>query len=115
MISETFDFNFIETIGGTTSFSIDGLPENATFDLSDSSLNTDGSLTVTFGNLNNVAPGIYAINVNGKNGTETTTTPIELRVLSEFFSETKTVPTSPLQRLVRGFYIRNFAFLGEGY
>jgi len=92
---ETFDFNFIETIGGTTSFSIDGLPENAIFDLSDSALDTDGSLTVTFGNLNNVAPGIYAINVNGKNGTETTTTPIELRVLSEFFSETKTAPASP--------------------
>ena len=71
------------------------MPENAIFDLSDSALDTDGSLTVTFGNLNNVAPGIYAINVNGKNGTEITTTPIELRVLSEFFSETKTAPASP--------------------
>ena len=58
---ETFDFNFIQTTGGTTSFSIDGLPENAIFDISDSSLNTDGSLTVTFGNLNNVAPVITTL------------------------------------------------------
>ena len=114
--SEEFSFNFIETIGGTTSFSIDGLPENATFDLSDSSLNTDGSLTVTFGNLNNVAPGIYAINVNGKNGTETTTTPIELRVISEIFlREQRPLPTFPSNGLSGASTIGNYAFLGEGY
>ena len=93
--SEEFSFNFIETIGGTTSFSVEGLPINATFDLSDSSLNTDGTLTVTFGNLNNVAPGTYAINVKGQNGTETTSTPIELRIISEIFLKNKTLPIFP--------------------
>jgi subtilisin-like proprotein convertase family protein len=95
--TEEFRFNFIETIGGITSFSVDGLPTNATLDLSDSSLNTDGTLTVTFGNLNNVAPGSYKINVNGQNGAETTTTPIDLRVINEFFSKKEALPVYPLK------------------
>lgn len=93
--TEEFRFNFIENIGGTTSFSVDNLPPNATLDFSDSSLNEDGSLTVTFGNLNNVAPGTYVINVKGQNGVETTTTPIELRVISEVFAENQTKPIFP--------------------
>ena len=95
--TEEFSFNFIETIGGTTSFSVEGLPTNATLDLSDSSLNTDGTLTVTFGNLNNVAPGSYKININGQNGTETITTPIDLRVINEVFSKKEVLPLYPLK------------------
>jgi subtilisin-like proprotein convertase family protein len=93
--TETFNFNFIETIGGTTSFSVDGVPLNATLDLSNNSLNADGTLTVTFGNLNNVAPGTYKINVNGQNGSEITTTLIELRVISAVFSENEVLPIYP--------------------
>jgi subtilisin-like proprotein convertase family protein len=93
--TEEFNFNFIETIGGTTSFSVDGLPSNATVDLSNNSLSDDGNLSVTFGNLNNVAPGSYKININGQNGTETTTAPIVLRIISEFFLENKTLPIFP--------------------
>jgi len=93
--TENFNFNFIETIGGTTSFSVDGVPLNATVDLSNNSLNTDGTLTVTFGNLNNVDPGLYSINVNGVNGTETTTTFIELRVISAVFPENEVLPVYP--------------------
>ena len=83
--TETFNFNYIETIGGTTTFSVEGLPTNATLNFSDTELSSDGVLTTTFGNLNNVEPGIYSMNVIGTNGTETTTTPIELRVIHSTF------------------------------
>jgi subtilisin-like proprotein convertase family protein len=93
--TEEFSFNFIETIGGTTSFSLEGVPSSATADLSSESLNVDGSLTVTFGNLNNVIPGTYNINVKGQNGTETITAPLELRVLRDFFTNNETLPIYP--------------------
>jgi len=84
---EEFNFNFIETIGGLTSFSVDGLPLNASANLSENYLESDGILTVTFGDLDKVAPGTYSININGQNGSETTTTPIELRVINDSFEE----------------------------
>ena len=95
--TEEFNFNFIETLGGTTSFSVDNLPLNATVNLSDSSLSADGTLTVTFGNLKNVASGTYTININGENGAETTTTPIELRVIRDVFSESEVLPVYPFK------------------
>ena len=93
--TEEFSFNFIETIGGTTSFSVEGVPSSATVDLSSESLNVDGALTVTFGNLNNVIPGTYNINVKGQNGTETITAPLELRVLRDFFTNNEILPIYP--------------------
>jgi subtilisin-like proprotein convertase family protein len=93
--TEEFNFNFIDTIGGTTSFSLEGVPSSATVDLSSESLNVDGPLTVTFGNLNNVIPGTYNINVKGQNGTETITAPLELRVLRDFFTNNEILPIYP--------------------
>jgi subtilisin-like proprotein convertase family protein len=82
----TFDFNYVETIGGTTTFSVEGLPANASVNLSDSSLSSDGPFTTTFSNLDNVLPGLYSINVIGTNGDETIKTPIQLRVIHPTFS-----------------------------
>ena len=82
-----FDFNYVETIGGTTVFSVTGLPANANVNLSDSSMSSDGNFTATFGNLDNVVPGLYTINLTGTNGNETTTTPIQLRVIHDTFLE----------------------------
>jgi len=82
-----FDFNYVQTIGGTTTFSIDGQPTNATVNLSETSLTEDGTFTITFENLDNVAPGTYPINVTGTNGSETTATSIQLTVLHAFSGE----------------------------
>jgi subtilisin-like proprotein convertase family protein len=91
----SFDLNYIESIGGTTTFSVDGQPTNATVNLSDTSLSEDGALIVTFGNLDNVTPGTYPINVTGTNGSETTTTAIQLTVLHATFSDEEVVRSYP--------------------
>ena len=94
-----FDFNYIETIGGTTVFSVTGLPANANVNLSESSMSSDGNFTATFGNLDNVEPGLYAINLTGTNGNETTTTPIQLRVIHPSFLGAKILPSYPTNGL----------------
>jgi subtilisin-like proprotein convertase family protein len=93
--TEEFNFSFIETIGGVTSFSVDGLPANATVNLSEDSLDSDGTLVVTFGDLDKVTSGTYSININGQNGSETTTTPIELRVINDSFADSSNQIVSP--------------------
>jgi subtilisin-like proprotein convertase family protein len=94
-----FDFNYVETIGGTTVFSVTGLPANANVNLSDSSMSSDGNFTATFGNLDNVVPGLYTINLTGTNGNETTTTPIQLRVIHPSFLGAKILPSYPTNGL----------------
>jgi subtilisin-like proprotein convertase family protein len=91
----SFDFNYLETIGGTTTFSVEGLPTNATVNLSNTSLSSDGALIVTFENLDNVAPGSYPINVTGTNGSETTTAPIQLNIIEYTFSGEEVVHSFP--------------------
>ena len=93
--STSFDLNYVEKIGGTTTFSVDGQPTNATVNLSATSLSADGALIVTFGNLDNVTPGTYPIYVTGTNGNETTTTPIQLTVLHAAFSDEEVVRSYP--------------------
>jgi subtilisin-like proprotein convertase family protein len=93
--STSFDLSYVEKIGGTTTFSVDGQPTNATVNLSDTSLSEDGALIVTFGNLDNVTPGTYPINVTGTNGSETTTTAIQLTVLHATFSDEEVVRSYP--------------------
>jgi len=94
-----FDFNYVETIGGTTDFSVTGLPANANVDLSESSMSSDGNFTATFGNLDNVMPGLYTINLTGTNGNETTTTPIQLRVIHQSFLGAKILLSYPTNGL----------------
>jgi subtilisin-like proprotein convertase family protein len=91
----SFDMNFVETIGGTTVFSVEGEPENATVNLSNTSLNEDGPLTVTFGNLDNVAIGSYPIKITGVNEGETTTTLIQLNIIEYEFSGEEVVHSYP--------------------
>ena len=91
----TFAFNYVETIGGTTDLSVTGLPANANVILSKNSMSSDGGFTAIFGNLDNVVPGLYTINVTGTNGNETTTTPIQLRVNHPSFLGEKILPLYP--------------------
>jgi subtilisin-like proprotein convertase family protein len=109
----SFDFNFSQTIGGTTTFSVEGQPTNATVNLSETSLSEDGALTVTFGNLENVAPGTYPINVTGTNGSETTTSVIQLTVVHAFSGE-EVVRLSP-QNGLTGATTSKINFSWENY
>jgi subtilisin-like proprotein convertase family protein len=108
-----FDFNYVQTIGGTTTVSVDGQPTNATVNLSETSLTEDGTLTVTFGNLENVAPGTYPINVTGTNGSETTTSVIQLTVVHAFSGE-EVVRLSP-QNGLTGATTSKINFSWENY
>jgi subtilisin-like proprotein convertase family protein len=108
-----FDFNYVQTIGGTTTVSVDGQPTNATVNLSETSLTEDGTLTVTFGNLENVAPGTYPINVTGTNGSETTTSVIQLTVVHAFSGE-EVVRLSP-QNGLTGVTTSKINFSWENY
>jgi subtilisin-like proprotein convertase family protein len=91
----SFDFSYIETVGGITTFSIEDLPINVNVNLSNTSLNADGPLTITFSNLDNVLAGLYNINVIGTNGDETTKTPIQLRVIHPLFLGEMILPIYP--------------------
>jgi len=91
----SFDFSYVETVGGTTTFSIEDLPADASASLSNTSLVEDGPFTVTFSNLDNVAAGLYIINVTGTNGDETTKTPIQLRVIHDTFLGEIILPLYP--------------------
>ena len=91
----SFDFSYIETVGGITTFSIEDLPINVNVNLSNTSLNADGPLTITFSNLDNVLAGLYIINVIGTNGDETTKTPIQLRVIHPLFLGEMILPIYP--------------------
>ena len=91
----SFDFSYVETVGGITTFSIEDLPANVNASLSNTSLGADGPLTTTFSNLDNVAAGLYIINVIGTNGDETTKTPIQLRVIHPTFSGEMILPLYP--------------------
>lgn len=82
----TYSFNYLETGGATTNFSLTNVPANATSSITPSSLNADGSFDVTIGNLANVSANTYNINVIGDDGNETETRIIKLRVLHPDFT-----------------------------
>ncbi|MEL0456320.1 S8 family serine peptidase [Flavobacteriaceae bacterium SZ-1-7] len=82
----TYSFDYLQTGGGTTNFSLSNVPANATANITPTSLNADGSFDVTFGNLSNVPANTYLIDVIGDDGNETETRSIELRVLHSDFS-----------------------------
>jgi len=81
----TYTFNYSQNGSGSTGFSAVGLPNGATASFSPSSLNTNGTVTMTISGLSNVAPGEYFIGIRGSNGTETETRFKSLRVYSSSF------------------------------
>lgn len=82
----TYSFNYLETGGATTNFSLNGVPTGATSSINPNSLNTDGSFDVTFSNLANVSANTYDIDVIGNDGNETETRIIKLKVLHSDFT-----------------------------
>ena len=91
----TYNFNYIQTGGATTNFSLSGVPAGATSSISPTTLNTNGAFDVIISNLINVPADIYEINVIGDNGTETETRKIKLRVLQSDFTAYPQSLTAP--------------------
>ena len=60
-----FDYTTVMSFSETTTFSATGLPAGATATFSPTSMNSDGSFTLTVGNLGATAQGTYTITVTG--------------------------------------------------
>lgn len=70
-----FTFNYSTTLGfnETTTFSASGVPAGASVSFSPTSLSSDGSFTMTIGNLGMTAQGDYTITVTGTSSSVTKT------------------------------------------
>jgi len=94
-----YTFNYLGGNADPTAITYSGLPANATLNLSQSTINATGTFTATIGNLANVLPGQYAINIIGTNGPESKSYTIELDVYQPTFT-TPIVNTLPLDNAV---------------
>lgn len=81
-----YTFNYQTLNANQTALTYSNLPANATINFSQSSINANGTFTATIGNLANVLPGQYAINITGTNGTESKIYTIELSVYRPTFT-----------------------------
>jgi subtilisin-like proprotein convertase family protein len=90
-----YNFNYQQTGGGTTNFTLTDVPAGMTTNISPSSLNVDGTFDVTLGNLSNVAANTYNINVIGDDDIETESRIIKLRVLHSDFTDYPQNLTTP--------------------
>jgi len=81
-----YAFNYVTLTANPTVITSSNLPENATITFSQNNPSANGTFTATIGNLANVLPGKYSINIIGTNGTESKTYSIELNLFKQAFS-----------------------------
>ena len=91
-----FKFVYTQQIQTTTTVSVDNLPVGATASFSQSSISDDGEITLTVGDLENVAAGTYDINIIATNGDETQNKKVELRVVHPEFTDNPMSLSSPV-------------------
>lgn len=92
-----YTFDYKQTGVMTTNFSAVGLPSGASAVFSPTSLNANGTVTMTISGLSTVLPGSYSVGIIGNNGTEVETRLKQLRVYSATFQPTiLTTPASGL-------------------
>uniref|UniRef100_UPI0040481E40 S8 family serine peptidase n=1 Tax=Flavobacterium sp. TaxID=239 RepID=UPI0040481E40 len=89
----TYTFSYNQTGGATTNFSTVGIPAGANATISPTSLNTNGTVTLTVSNLPAVIPGEYNVGIVGNNGIESETRTKVLKIYSSTFQPV--VITSP--------------------
>ena len=82
-----FNFEYRQAVAGTTEFTAIGVPSPMTTAFSTQTLNENGSFTITFGNLENVAAGPYDIEIIGDNGNEIQKRTIRLVVYHPSFAD----------------------------
>ncbi|MGV3697634.1 S8 family serine peptidase [Flavobacterium sp.] len=83
----TYTFNYVQspTSSGTTTFSAVDLPNGAVASFSPTSLNANGTVTMTITGLSNVTPNEYFIGIKGTSSSDTETRYKSLRVFSSTF------------------------------
>ncbi|MDK2771446.1 MAG: S8 family serine peptidase, partial [Flavobacterium sp.] len=81
-----YNFNFKKIGGGSVTLSANNVPTGATLNFSQTSINADGTFSVTLSNLTNVAAGTHEIEIIGNNGSESETRKIYLTVYHTDFT-----------------------------
>lgn len=76
----TIDYADLGGFSGATSFAATGVPAGATVSFNPNPTNTNGTVTLTLGNLTSVAGGDYQILVNATSGGTTKTVPFYLSI-----------------------------------
>jgi hypothetical protein len=90
-----FDLDFVNGFTETVSFSADNLPAGATVSFSPTTINTNGTVTMTVSNLNGVTAQDHTITVNANSSTVSRTSEAQLVVLGDTFtSPTLTDPAN---------------------
>ncbi len=84
----SYDLLYTKTnsVSGSTVFSLNGLPSGASASFSPSSLSDNGSFTLQITGLDNVAAGIYNLEVVGTNASQTIIKNLQLHVLEDTFA-----------------------------
>jgi hypothetical protein len=90
-----FNFDYTQTIAGTTNFTVDGLPTGASSSFSSPSLDADGTLTLTISDLQTVPRGAYEVTVTGDNGNETESRTVSFEVFESNFDNNPISLSSP--------------------
>jgi subtilisin-like proprotein convertase family protein len=80
-----FTYNYKQTGSFTTNFTAVGLPAGASAVISPTSLNANGTITMTVSGLTNATPGEYNVGISGTNGIETEVRPSSVRIYSNIF------------------------------
>ncbi len=91
--SANFTFNYKQTGTGTTTFSAVGLPTGASASFNNTSLNANGTITMTISGLSNIIPGEYNIGIKGTSASETETRYKTLKVYNSTLQNI--MPISP--------------------
>lgn len=81
-VAYTFDYTAVNGFSQTTTFSATGNPSGTSVVFSPTSLNSNGSYTMTINGLNTAAPGTYSITVTGASTSITRTSSVSLTKLN---------------------------------
>ncbi len=83
----TFNYTQAPTSTGTTTFSAVDIPAGASASFSPTSLNTNGTVTMTISGLSNVVPNEYFVGIKGTSTTDTETRYKSLKVYNGNFQQ----------------------------
>ena len=104
--STTYNLRYTKagSVSGTTNFSINNLPAGATAVFSPTGLSTNGDFSLQISGLDNVAAGVYNLEVVGTNGSQQVVKELQLHVLKDNFAPQNLIaPTNGAVDLRRPF------------
>ncbi|MBO6879324.1 GEVED domain-containing protein [Winogradskyella sp.] len=77
-----FSYNTIQGFSETTNFSVSGVPPGVSSDLSPTTLNSDGTVTLTLSNISSLANNTYTMTLTGTSSSVTEQASVDLTITS---------------------------------